>query len=382
MSTRSANEVVRGRTQIRYDRGGGRVASLTMGGSDLRTEIGEGGLGNTYEEGTRGFARVDYEHGRQRLRASWTGGTTSLTNLGPGPVSRLDYGTFEIQAQSAVSISGTELVLGSEIRRDDLDAELGNGTHNVWALFLEHHFSLRPGWQLWSSARLDGHPHAGKVFSPRVTAVIEADERNTVRLTGGTAFRHPTLLENHLDLTVPIDFQNLDPTGQIDTVEVVVRGNTDLQPEPLRFGEIAHAGWYGRLHTRTALFVYRLLDVYMAPPPVITSKREGVVGFELGTTNGGATRAWGGEFVVEGMVTSHLTGTISYSRQKLSGTLDNQVTEAGTPQTRFRRRCAIVSRAGRRTPLCIESGPCHGTRIASSTPFRPTRASMPIRYSM
>jgi outer membrane receptor for ferrienterochelin and colicin len=171
-STRSANEVVRGRTQIRYDLGGRRVASLTVGGSDLRTEIGEGGLGNTYEDGTRGFVRVDYEQGNRRLRASWTDGTTLLTSFGPGPVSRLDYGTLEIQAQSAISISGSELVLGSEIRRDDLDAELGHGTHKVWALFAEHHFSLLPGWQLWSSARLDRHPHTGKVLSPRVTAVI------------------------------------------------------------------------------------------------------------------------------------------------------------------------------------------------------------------
>jgi outer membrane receptor protein involved in Fe transport len=331
LPSKSASEVVRGRTQMRYDLGAGRVVSLTAGGSDLRTEIGEGGLGNTYEDGKRGFLRADYQNGRQRLRASWARGSTKLESFGTGPASRLTYGSVEVQALSAVTLSGTELVFGGEVRHDDLKAALGNGTHDVWALFLEHHFSLRPGWSLWTSARLDNHPHAGKVFSPRVTAVVEVDEGNTVRLTGGTAFRHPTLLENHLDLAFPLDVHRLDATGQIDTVEVVVRGSTDLSPERLRFGELSHAGWYGRLHTRAAFFVYRLLDVYMAPPPMVTSLRDGVVRFELGSVNGGTSRAWGGELLLKAEVTSLLSATFSYSHQKLSGMLDDQVTESGTP---------------------------------------------------
>ena len=167
-------------------------------------------------------------------------------------------------------------------------------------------------------------------------------------------------MENHLSLAFPLDVRNLDPTGQVDTVDVVVFGNTDLDPERLLFGEVAPAGRYGRVRTRTALFAYQLRDVYMATEPLLSEPREGVVRFQVGSVNGGTTSAWGGEALVEARLTPHLTTTLSYSHQDLSGTLDDQVTEKGTPhdkssgKVRYRRAGwvadVVLHRAGTVSP--------------------------------
>lgn len=103
-SHRSANQVVRGRTQIRYDPGDGRVLSFSAGGSDLRTQVSQGGLGSTYEDGSRGFVRADYIQGNHRLRASWMGGSTLLESFGTPSESRLDYGTLELLVQSPPAV--------------------------------------------------------------------------------------------------------------------------------------------------------------------------------------------------------------------------------------------------------------------------------------
>ncbi|MFP6647037.1 MAG: hypothetical protein VCF24_26265 [Candidatus Latescibacterota bacterium] len=108
------------------------------------------------------------------------------------------------------------------------------------------------------------------------------------------------------------------------------------------------------MRTRTALFAYQPRDVYMATEPLLSEPREGVVRFQVGSVNGGTTSAWGGEALVEARLTPHLT--LSYSHQDLSGTLDDQVTEKGTPhdkssgKVRYRRAGwvadAVLHRAG------------------------------------
>lgn len=115
---KSANQVIRGRTQVRYQRADGGLLSLSSGASDLRTELSQGGLGKTYEDGQRGFLHAAFEQGNHHLRASWMGGSTRLESF----KSRLDYATLEVQGLSSMILSGSELVIGAEIRRDALDA--------------------------------------------------------------------------------------------------------------------------------------------------------------------------------------------------------------------------------------------------------------------
>lgn len=331
LSDQAANDVVRGRARLRYRAPGGSILALTAGGSNLRTEVGQGGLGNTYEDGSRGFVRADAEFGRHQLRASWSGGSTLLESFGTGSDSRIDYDTVELQAQSSWPLAGTQLVVGAEVRRDDIDATLATAAHTVWGLFAEHRLRIGHRLSLWSSARVDHHPHAGTQVSPRLTAVAQLDPGNTVRLTAGTAFRNPTLLENHLELMVPIDLMGLDPSDRVDTVDVLVKGNTAFAPERMQFAELAHVGRYGRLQSRTAMFIYRLQDVFVADEPVMTLPRDRVLGLQLGFANGGTRRAWGGESQVLAQVAHGLTTTLSYSLQKISGSTDGQTTIKGTP---------------------------------------------------
>lgn len=330
---RSASEVLRGRALARYRLGTGGMVSLSGGLSDLRTDVTTGGLGNTYEDGTRGFLRSDYIHGPHQLRLSGAAGSTLLRSFAVGSDARVDYTTVEGQAQTRLSLSRrSALVLGGEFRQDGIDAAIAEAAHDLFAVFFDHRFQAWPSLSLWTSGRFDRHPHAGTEFSPRLTAVVEPHPAHILRLSTGTAFRHPTLLENHVLLTGAVDVRVLDPTGQVDTVEFVVRGNPNLRPERLFFAEVAHSGRFGgRLSSQVSLFHYRLRDVYAAGEPQTAFPRSGVVYTGFSLVNSGTTRAWGGELALEGRVARGLTVKGSYSYQGLSGGIDDQATQGGTP---------------------------------------------------
>lgn len=329
---RSASEVTRGRALARYRLGPGRELALSGGASDLRTELSVGGLGTTYEKGTRGYLQAEVAAGRHQGRASWMGGSTLLEAFAVGPDSRVDYGTFEAQAQTRLTPTrATELVVGGEVRRDAIDSGIGDGTHRLWALFFEHRWTPR-GLGVWLSGRVDGHPHAGIEFSPRLSAVAEPSPRQRLRLSVGTAFRNPTLLENHLDLEAAADVKAFDPTGQVDTVEVGVSGNRGLGPERLRFAEVSHGVRFARLQTLASVFAYRLHEVYGTTDPTTTFPRPGVVRAEFTFRNRGTTTGVGGELSASARLAAGLALTTTYSYQSLSGRLDDQVSEGGTPQ--------------------------------------------------
>lgn len=328
---RAASDVLRGRALARYGLGPDRELTLSGGLSDLRTELSASGLGTTYEKGTRGYAQGNLATGLHQVRASWMGGSTLLEAFAVGPGSQIDYGTFEGQAQTRLSPTPrTQLVVGGEVRRDAIEASIGDAAHRLWALFFEHRWMLH-GVSLWTSGRIDRHPHAGIEFSPRLSVVAEPGSRQTVRLSLGSAFRHPTLLENHLDLEAAIDVMALDPTGQVDTIEIAVRGNLDLAPERQRFAELSHAVRLARLHTLASLYIYELHGVYATTAPLTTFPRDGVVRSAVSFRNRGTTTGVGGELTVEARLARDLSATSTYSYQSLSGRLDDQVTEGGTP---------------------------------------------------
>ena len=104
----------------------------------------------------------------------------------------------------------------------------------------EHHFfgylqdalQLHETLRLTLNVRIDRHPLLdGVQFSPRGSIVWRFIEGNSLRFTGGTAFRSPAFLESYLE------FENRTPLRGVTTIG---QGNQDLDPERIISFELGY----------------------------------------------------------------------------------------------------------------------------------------------
>jgi iron complex outermembrane receptor protein len=99
--------------------------------------------------------------------------------------------------------------------------------HITWnfldADHLLHHFAgyaqaqarLRPNLTALASMRVDVHPVLdAPVLSPRLAVIFRPSERRALRVSGGTSFRTPSMLELYLNLPNPTSAPGISVTGQ------------------------------------------------------------------------------------------------------------------------------------------------------------------------
>ena len=99
----------------------------------------------------------------------------------------------------------------------------GDQTENHFFAYVQDALRLHEKVRLTLSLRLDRHPLLSRVqFSPRASLVVLPTEGQSIRLTGGSAFRSPSFVESYLD------FQNRTPLRGISALG---RGNRQLDPE-------------------------------------------------------------------------------------------------------------------------------------------------------
>ncbi len=99
------------------------------------------------------------------------------------------------EAALTVTRGSQVLVAGAAVERDAytaLDVPLHDYTYTAPALFAEHTWSPVPWFGLSSSARLDFHSRYGRLFSPRVSALVRAGRDWSARLSAGGAVFAPT----------------------------------------------------------------------------------------------------------------------------------------------------------------------------------------------
>lgn len=108
---------------------------------------------------------------------------------------------------------------------------------NLYGAFAQDVWALSRAVQLTTALRYDHHDLAGGKVSPRATLLARPSELHTFRFSAGRAFRNPTMLENHSELTVPLG----------GALNLVLLGNEALKPEAVTALE---AGYIGSPHPR------------------------------------------------------------------------------------------------------------------------------------
>lgn len=288
-----ASRVAKASALAAYEADNGAKMSLSGGVSRLNSQLGiySNGVARPYSDA--GNLRADYALGGFKARAFWNTSRVTMRDFWGGP--DLAYDTYDLSLSRELDLSGAnKLVAGAGYRGNAIKADIFGSrrrSQDIVSLFAENSWEPSENWALTAGLRLDRHSVSGAVFSPRASLMCFPDQRNTLRLSAGKAFRNPTLIENYLDITQP-----LPATGG----NINFTGSRSLDPEKMESVEVAHNGVYGGLNTGLAVYVYRLKDLIntskaeFAPFPDATA----------GWTNTGTARAFGGEASAEYMLDS------------------------------------------------------------------------------
>lgn len=202
-----------------------------------------GALGNYAMDYTGGFARGDLAYGPIHFRAFYNGlagpvGPWASYAGGRSLDTAFDSDTVDLELEANGEVS-----TGAVAHR--LNAGLGYRYKSItWGYInggdplFEHHFSAFLQEQakigplaLVASLRADRTPLVplNETISPRGAAILRVADRTSVRVTGGTSYRSPTMLETYTDLAQPTS---------ADGVYVHTAGDPDLLPERILTGEI------------------------------------------------------------------------------------------------------------------------------------------------
>ena len=105
------------------------------------------------------------------------------------------------------------------------------------------------------SLRADKHPliDITRTLSPRGALIARVDDRRAVRVSGGTAFRIPSLVESYMDFALP---------SGVDGVVIQDDGDQTLLPERILTAELGYHDESTLFHTAdVAIYANRLTNV-------------------------------------------------------------------------------------------------------------------------
>jgi len=188
---------------------------------------------NFSNEVIEGFLRAGYEYGNFKGRVSWTRFRgDSVPDLVYAPFT-VNLDTADVDLQYSLDLGGQTVTAGTGYRFavfETSDEDVADGRHDTglaWG-FVQDELELFGGFWITGGVRWDHHSIAGNAVSPRLAAVWEFEENQSLRASAGYGFRNPSLRE--LWFAMPI------------SLGVVTTGNEDLRPEQMRSFEIGYRG--------------------------------------------------------------------------------------------------------------------------------------------
>ena len=263
--------------RVDYELAGG--ARMTFAGGVAGTEgIIHTGIGpfDVDSSSHLTYATVRYAKGGRRL-AFFTnllnGDAANLLTVGPDrlPIAlAFDTKTFDVEAGDVQAI-GTRHALsyGGNFRHNGFDISLApnsedrneGGAYVQDEIFLSNQFRWVVGGRLDKFSSIDS-----AVFSPRTTLMYKPESNQTFRVSFNRAFRAPSLINNHLDVTIltPVTL----PFVGLFAFPTQAVGNPDLEEETLTAFEIGYSGVVLPRTTVSASVYWNSTDGSIAFSPV------------------------------------------------------------------------------------------------------------------
>lgn len=298
--TETSSRVLRAHGRLDRQLGDEGFISLSGGYVDSKGELYNiGALGNFGRDTENAYVRGDASYGpiHGRVFYNRVTGTTGPWVAGPTAADLLTAGftaqTFDAELEASGEFETGEvkhrLNGGVAYRRkavDDfkyLDSDDIDEDH--FAAFINEDAAIGD-FRVVASLRVDRHPLAAidlsKTFSPRLAAIWRIDEDRALRVSGGTAYRVPTLVESYMDTAIPT------PTDGVFVRDV---GSRQLVPERVLTAEAGFHDESTLYHKADATVYYnrvsQLIDLQPVTPVLepVDIDREGFVVGQTGWFN-------------------------------------------------------------------------------------------------
>ncbi|MFQ5598998.1 MAG: TonB-dependent receptor plug domain-containing protein [Candidatus Krumholzibacteriia bacterium] len=318
-----SSEVSKLHTQLRWRPSARTELGATAGFANVNTDLTTGSLGAAFDDGPTGFGRIDLRLRDTQLRAFWNRGRTFFRGLNALREPQEHYDTYDVSLQRTFDLPGLNaLVVGGGYRHNTLRSMSADPSYvrqDLAAAFFEDTWSATPRLSFVISARLDRHPLTHWVLSPRGTAIFHPSPRNVFRISGGSSFRNPTLLENFLAFSQASPNPGTEiPNPPYETIRTSLVGNLQLEPERLQLYEVAYQARLGKLRTTITGYRYRLADMIRTSETVDLSSPP-TLDLTTSFVNRGEIHAVGGEWAGDLRISRNVRTHLNYSYQSLRG---------------------------------------------------------------
>jgi len=306
-----------------YDFANDQRASVSGGLTKAYTQTTAGGVGTANEHGFSGFLRGDYRWRDTKLRVFWNAGRGVYDDFSSLQKPELHYDTLDANLQQSLSLpADNDLVVGAGYRRNTAASKVfGNASpeQDLWSLFGEDQWKPAEHWTVVASGRFDRHPLTPLSFSSHGSVLWDFAPRQTLRLTAGTSFRNPTLLENYIQFTQGLPNPGTPPLTNppFSTLNVTTMGNRKLDPERMFQVELSHEARFGPVKTVVAGYYYRLRNLILSANPALVSAVPPNVDLQNSFVNAGGTKALGVQGGFEARARTWLDLFANYSYQSL-----------------------------------------------------------------
>jgi outer membrane receptor protein involved in Fe transport len=166
--------------------------------------------------------------------------------------------TLDLEASDVHTLARRHVVsYGGNLRRNVFDLSIAPLADNrtEFGVYAQDEMFLSKQFRISAGGRADRFDYLDSfVFSPRVALLFKPQEHHTLRLSYNRAYRAPSVLNNHLDVTLtePIPLGRINPAFGSDVYLLPVKpvGNPDLKETSLDAYEV---GYTGVLQRRTVV---------------------------------------------------------------------------------------------------------------------------------
>lgn len=227
------------------------------------------------DRGSRlGYGNVRYQKGGQHVAffTNMLHGTASnlLTRGATGQPVLLGFNTttFDVEAGDSRAVNMRNLLTyGGNFRHNAFDISLAplgkdrneGGGYLQDEIFVNDHLRWVVGGRVDKFSSIDN-----AVFSPRTTLLIKPDARQTFRVSFNRAFRAPSLVNNHIDVTI---VSAIPLAGRPFVFPIRATGNADLKQETMTAYEVGYTGTVKKRATVNASIYWNNTEdgIYFTP---------------------------------------------------------------------------------------------------------------------
>lgn len=197
--------------------------------------------------------RLHFNHGIFEYEGRYPYPTTLTKDESSGRRSTAEARLTSTQFEQHKLVGGIEYIRDSELDQHNFDLTPRvrfvdeDRDANKYGIYLQDEFRLSERWLLNAGVRYDHYDSFGGTTNPRLAAIYQPSQHDSIKFIYGRAFRAPNAYELYFGSSAPGALQ---------------KGNTALDPETINTYEVAwDRSWSANWQSHLSLFEYRIHDL-------------------------------------------------------------------------------------------------------------------------